>query len=51
MSFVMWQVMRRLPRPLLLVVLLFIFSYIARARILGPPALRNGSGNTHPGGP
>jgi hypothetical protein len=31
MSFVMWQVMRRLPRPLLLVVLFFVLSSIARA--------------------
>ena len=31
MSIVMWQVMRRLPRPLLLVLVVFVLSTLARA--------------------
>lgn len=31
MSIVMWQVMRRLPRPFLLVLLIFALSSLARA--------------------
>jgi hypothetical protein len=32
MSFVAWQVLRRLPKPLLLVVLIFVLAVAARAR-------------------
>ncbi len=31
MSFVAWKILRRLPRPLLLVILLFVFVAAARA--------------------
>jgi hypothetical protein len=31
MSIVMWQVMRRLPRPLLLLMLIFVLTSLARA--------------------
>ena len=31
MSFVAWKILRRLPRPLLLVILLFVLAAAARA--------------------